>query len=42
MPVFNGDGPVPTDAPEDPAAQATVNMSSGDSNEEGEEEEWEG
>ena len=42
MPVFNGDGPVPAVAPEDPAAQATVNVSSGDSSEEEEEEEREG
>ena len=42
MPVFNGDGPVPAVAPEDPAAKATVNVSSGDSSEEEEEEEREG
>ena len=42
MPVFNGDGPVPAVAPEDPAAQATVNVSSGDSSEEEEEDEREG
>ena len=32
MPAFNGDGPVPAEAPEDP-----VDMSSGDSSEEKEE-----
>ena len=32
MPVFNGDGPVPAEAPEDP-----VDVSSGDSSEEKEE-----
>ena len=42
MPVFNGDGPVPTEVPEDPAALATVNVSSGDSSKEEEEEEREG
>ena len=42
IPVFNGDGPVPTEVPEDPAALATVNVSSGDSSEEEEEEEREG
>ena len=40
MPVFNGDGPVPTEVPEDP--EALVNVSSGDSSEEEEEEEREG
>ena len=40
MPVFNGDGPVPTKVPEDPAA--LVNVSSGDSSKEEEEEEREG
>ena len=39
IPVFNRDGPVPTEAPEDPAAQAMVNVSSGDSSEEEEERE---
>ena len=34
MPIFNGDGPGPAVAPEDPAAQAMVNVSSGDSSEE--------
>ena len=34
MPVFNGDGPMPTEVPEDPTALATVNVSSGDSSEE--------
>ena len=41
MPVFNGDRPVPTEVPEDPAALAAVNVSSGDSSEEEEEEELE-
>ena len=41
MPVFNGDGPVPTEVPEDPTALATVNVSSSDSSEEEEEEERE-
>ena len=36
MPVFNGDGPVPAEAPEDP-----VDVSSGNSSEEKEEEEQE-
>ena len=37
MPAFNGEGPVPTEVPEDLAALATVNVSSGDSGREEEE-----
>ena len=38
MPAFNGDGPVPAEVPEDLAALATVNVSSGNSGREEEEE----